>query len=702
MTLVVGDRIQETTTTTGTGTITLLGAVTQFQSFAAGVGNGNSTYYTIADQSGVNWEEGIGTYTTSGSTLTRTVLASSNAGALVNFPAGTKNVFCSYPAKAAVLAAPYAYPTVSPTLNLDFANSATVDPRITFVRNSTATYYDGKTTAMAEQNLLTYSQDFSNAAWYVAANNPITSSTLTAPDGTATGSMWTESGSGTTNYFYYTIANTVQASQVVTVSIFLKYGTRQYVKVTAGSAGSTFNIMVDVQNGVITASGIEGYGLYTTSSISSVANGWYRVSLTGSFNIASSAGMLVQASDVSSFSAGVPSVTPSTKTVLFWGAQLEQRSSATAYTPTTTTAITNYIPVLMTAPAGVPRLDYNPTTGQALGLLIEESRTNLYTYSQDFSNTTAWSGSGGTRTTNAIVAPDGSLTGNRLTEDTANSTHGFIANTTPASGTTISISVYMKANGRSLVGFSGGGFAGQGNACMWDIGNGIMNSNTGGKGSITPVGNGWYRCSLSFTTSNTVVFTWNIDNGSGATYTGNGYSGIYIWGAQLEAGSFATSYIPTTSATVTRTADQASMTGTNFSSWYNQAQGSLYCQFDYPGYTGMPMGFCSLSDVWDGFYIATATAVTAQIEQGAKLSNVYTVAPNTPYKIMLSYAQSNYASAIAGVVSTSTTVGPVTNLNTRLSISSLTSIAFPYTGHIRKINYYATALPSAVLQSLTS
>ena len=163
MTLVVGDRIQETTTTTGTGTITLLGAVTQFQSFAAGVGNGNSTYYTIADQSGVNWEEGIGTYTTSGSTLTRTVLASSNAGALVNFPAGTKNVFCSYPAEAAVLAAPYAYPTVSPTLNLDFANSATVDPRITFVRNSTATYYDGKTTAMAEQNLLLYSNTFSLA-----------------------------------------------------------------------------------------------------------------------------------------------------------------------------------------------------------------------------------------------------------------------------------------------------------------------------------------------------------------------------------------------------------------------------------------------------------------------------------------------------------------------------------------------------------
>ena len=101
MALVLDDRVQETTTTTGTGTVTLAGAVTGYQSFAA-IGNGNTTYYCITD--GTNWETGLGTYTSSGTTLARTtVLESSNSGSLVNFPAGTKNVFVTYPASQATL-----------------------------------------------------------------------------------------------------------------------------------------------------------------------------------------------------------------------------------------------------------------------------------------------------------------------------------------------------------------------------------------------------------------------------------------------------------------------------------------------------------------------------------------------------------------------------------------------------------------------
>lgn len=98
MALVLADRVKETTTTTGTGTVTLAGAVTGYQSFSV-IGNGNTTYYTIADQSGSNWEVGVGTYTSAGTTLARTtVLASSNAGSAVNFGAGTKDVFVTYPA----------------------------------------------------------------------------------------------------------------------------------------------------------------------------------------------------------------------------------------------------------------------------------------------------------------------------------------------------------------------------------------------------------------------------------------------------------------------------------------------------------------------------------------------------------------------------------------------------------------------------
>jgi hypothetical protein len=103
MALVLADRVKETTTTTGTGTVTLLGASTGFQSFAA-VGDANTTYYAIVAQTGTEWEVGIGTYATSGTTLARTVvLSSSNSGSAVNFSAGTKDVFVTYPSERAVI-----------------------------------------------------------------------------------------------------------------------------------------------------------------------------------------------------------------------------------------------------------------------------------------------------------------------------------------------------------------------------------------------------------------------------------------------------------------------------------------------------------------------------------------------------------------------------------------------------------------------
>ena len=103
MALVFKDRVRETTTTTGTGTLTLDGAATGFQSFSA-IGNGNNTYYTIAGSGTSEWEVGIGTYTSSGTTLSRdVVLASSNSGSLVPFSAGTKDVWCDYTAARAII-----------------------------------------------------------------------------------------------------------------------------------------------------------------------------------------------------------------------------------------------------------------------------------------------------------------------------------------------------------------------------------------------------------------------------------------------------------------------------------------------------------------------------------------------------------------------------------------------------------------------
>ena len=104
MALVLADRVKETTTTAGTGTITLAGAATGFQSFAV-IGNGNTTFYTIAGQTGNEWEVGVGTYTSSGTTLARTTVLSNSAGtqpSALSFSAGPKDVFVTYPAGYAV------------------------------------------------------------------------------------------------------------------------------------------------------------------------------------------------------------------------------------------------------------------------------------------------------------------------------------------------------------------------------------------------------------------------------------------------------------------------------------------------------------------------------------------------------------------------------------------------------------------------
>jgi len=104
MALVLADRVKETTTTAGTGTVTLLGAATGFQSFAV-IGNANTTFYTIAEQTGNEWEVGVGTYTSSGTTLARTTVLSNSAGtqpSALSFSAGTKDVFVTYPSNKSV------------------------------------------------------------------------------------------------------------------------------------------------------------------------------------------------------------------------------------------------------------------------------------------------------------------------------------------------------------------------------------------------------------------------------------------------------------------------------------------------------------------------------------------------------------------------------------------------------------------------
>ena len=263
-----------------------------------------------------------------------------------------------------------------------------------------------------------------------------------------------------------------------------------------------------------------------------------------------------------------------TSGIFIWGAQLEIRSSVTAYTATTTQAITNYIPKLQSAASGVARFDNNPTTGESLGLLIEESRTNLLTYSSDYTNA-VWTKTNTTITSAANVAPDGTQTAQKVVESTSSSGHELYEAVTLVSGNSYTWSGYFKAAGRNWVAFLAQDASG--NTTYFDLQNGVVGTNASGNtASITSVGNGWYRCTLTRTVSGTSGY-WHILTASAnntVTYTGDGFSGYFVWGAQVELGAFATSYIPTVASQVTRAADAASMTGTNFSTWCNSS--SLY------------------------------------------------------------------------------------------------------------------------------
>ena len=707
MALVLNDRVRETTSVVGTGAVTLLGAVTGFQSFST-IGNANTTYYCISDQEGVNWEVGIGTYTASGTTLARTtVLSSSNAGALVVFPAGTKDVGLTYPAETSVSGGGGGtYPTIQPSLNLDFANTKLLDPRITFVRNSTAAYYDGQTTAMAEQNLLLYSQDFSQNIWLLYQYSSKGVGTFTAPDMTTSANSII---SGTTFGRQEIYRNTAQVSGLTyTFSAYIKPNGRSWVYLgTNASQGVFFNI----STGVIGAatSGFVG-------SIISAGSGWYRCAVTYTFGTGATA--LQALIGIASADNTYNDTGDGTSGVFLWGAQLEQRSSATAYTPTTTAAITNYIPVLMTAPAGVARFDCDPITGKSLGLLIEESRTNLLTYSGAIGGTN-WSISNATVTPNTIIAPDGTLTGSTVV---ATATIDVLTYKTSATaltaGSNYTATRYAKAGSKN---FCTLGLFGHADA-FFDLVNLTYSfSGTGAvSASIVDVGNGWRRISATWLKNSSATYNVYLamasSLSSAAGLTIGDYQ--YTWGAQLEAGSFATSYIPTVASTVTRAADNASITGTNFSSWYNQAESTIYaeCIAPYlaPGVGPVVTNFTNSAS--QGAVYMAPVLNQATISSRGNGGSVGIATDGLPLSTGVSNKLVGTFKAVGGstLAASICSNGRAVGTNAILSGNVLTGIDRLYFGFqtysgtgsqtlwIKKIAYYPVALSSNNLVALTS
>lgn len=586
------------------------------------------------------------------------------------------------------------YPSIAPSLDLNFAGSKTLDPRITFSRASAATYYDGKTVAKAEENLLLRSQEFENASWTKVGSSVLANAGV-APDGSGTAAKLLETAS--TSAHSVSQNTNVALNQQYTFSVYLKAAERNWAIVWFD--GDTAGVYIDLSTG--TLGNIVGGA---TAAIVDAKNGWWRASITKTLTGSGVVRIYAATGNLISNYAG-----DGTSGIYIWGAQLEQRSQVTAYTPTTTQPITNYIPVLQTALAGVPRFDHNPVTGESLGLLVEEQRTNLLLRSQDFSYA-VWYGTGSALAL-AGIAPDGTLSSYKISEDTSSAVHYKYQGLAGTLGATVyTLSAYVKAAGRSRVQlWSASGtprfsarfdLAAKTAVNLANVGTASVISS-----SITEVGNDWYRISVTGTTGTDNVLGINIflDNGSNHSYQGDGYSGVYIWGAQVEAGSFPASYIKTEASQVTRAADSASMTGANFSSWYRQDEGTIAVESILRSIIPTDSYVASIQ----GANIDNAIRLGHLTNGNARRLNVRANAVNTValdilpasvsdvvYKQSASYKVNDFATSSNGSNVAKIAAGAIPYNLDKLVIGASAL-------YVRRIAYYPKRLTDAQLQGLT-
>jgi hypothetical protein len=230
-------------------------------------------------------------------------------------------------------------------------------------------------------------------------------------------------------------------------------------------------------------------------------------------------------------------------------------------------------------------------------------------------------------------------------------------------------------------------------------------------GSVEDAGNGWLRIvavfSSSITSGRATVGPAESDSSGGLNYTGDGSSGILAWGAQLEAGSFPTSYIPTTSSTVTRSADVASITGTNFSSWYNTAQSTWYAEVDqlYINSSGNQEG---VSSIFADRYSNTGPQRWREYSwRGTQGSTTIIPAFNTPVtpegstaKVALAIDGVNAKMCVHGVLSSTGALGAYPG-TAELRIGISPRLLDNWVGHIARLTYYPYRLTDAQLEALT-
>ena len=361
---------------------------------------------------------------------------------------------------------------------------------------------------------------------------------------------------------YHTIKNSFSEIGVVTYSVYAKAQTYNGILFFSGQSGN--GKFFNLSNGTLGDN--FGTGLIS-SSIESVGNGWYRCSMTVNRTAAGTFEILVSSDGISTYSfAG-----NGTGGVFIQNAQANIGSTAKPYFPTTDRL-------------NVPRLTYQNGGGGCPSLLLEKQSTNLILQSEVFDNA-SWTKADVTVTANAITSPDGTQNADKLIESATTASH-YISQASATSASVVTTSVFLKQSELRYAVVFISNTVNKNFAVLFDLQLGVVVTNFTSissyaaptSSSIENYGNGWFRCIVTatdtFTNASCAVALNRSGADSGFIYTGDGTSGFYIWGAQLEASSYPTSLINTTSSSATRVADACFKTG--ISSLIGQTEGTIF------------------------------------------------------------------------------------------------------------------------------
>ncbi len=320
--------------------------------------------------------------------------------------------------------------------------------------------------------------------------------------------------------------------------------------------------------------------------------------------------------------------------------------------------------------SGVPRLDY--LNSSCPRLLLEPQRSNVITFSENFDNA-GWTKRNATVTANATTAPDGTTSADKIIEDTQNQFHFINSNSGTFAAGSYSFSVFAKSSERNILQLFFNGSANSNAFANFNLQNGTVSLSASCTPSIESYGNGWYRCTIVATVSvSTVPLAYLCLQNSAtasraATYAGNGTSGLFVWGAQVEAGAYATSYIPTLGTSVTRVADDC--VKSSATSIIGQTEGVIYINWDYQN-RGSSLGNIPIClDAGNGnevyFYVQSNGNYECEMFVSSVRQFLFTGSLGSfgTKKIAIAYKQNDFALYINGVQIGTDTSGSVPAMN---------------------------------------